>query len=97
MAELVFNDKLAENFFLKGDLPKKRVGWFDISRVVSKKLDEMKAVKDIDDLRAIPGHRLKKLENSFYSMRINRRWRFIFRWDEQDQAFMDIEIVDYHN
>lgn len=96
MAELIFNDKLAENFFLTGHLPKKGVEWFDISKVVSKKLDEMKAVKDIDDLRAIAGHRLKKLETSFYSMRINRKWRFIFKWNEQDQAFTDIEIVDYH-
>lgn len=49
------------------------------------------------DLRAPPGNRLEALKGDlagFHSIRINRRWRIVFRWTERGPA--EVRIVDYH-
>ena len=53
--------------------------------------------QNINDLRIPPANHLEKLAgnlNDFYSIRINKQWRVIFQWPEND-AF-DVQIVDYH-
>ena len=52
---------------------------------------------DIADLRIPPSNRLEKLSgklNSFYSIRINDKWRIIFKWNAGTAA--EVEIIDYH-
>ncbi|MBW1770232.1 MAG: type II toxin-antitoxin system RelE/ParE family toxin, partial [Deltaproteobacteria bacterium] len=47
--------------------------------------------------RTPPGNRLEKLSGDmqgFWSLRINERWRIIFRWAEDDA--LDVKIIDYH-
>ena len=49
------------------------------------------------DLGALQGNRLEPLKGDRagqHSIRINKRWRVCFRW-EQDGPH-DVEIVDYH-
>ncbi|MBM3708563.1 MAG: hypothetical protein FJW69_09575 [Actinobacteria bacterium] len=46
---------------------------------------------------AIPGNRLEILKGNlkgYYSIRINDRWRIIFRWSEAGAS--NVSIVDYH-
>jgi toxin HigB-1 len=53
--------------------------------------------QDIGDLRIPPSNKLEKLFgklNGFYSIRINDKWRIIFRWDNHHAS--DVEIIDYH-
>lgn len=52
---------------------------------------------NIADLRIPPSNRLEKLSgklNSFYSIRINDKWRIIFKWNVGTAA--EVEIIDYH-
>ena len=52
---------------------------------------------DIVDLKIPPSNRLEKLSGNlkeYHSIRINKQWRIIFVWKNND-AF-NVEIVDYH-
>jgi proteic killer suppression protein len=43
------------------------------------------------------GNNLEKLKGNlmnYWSVRVNKQWRVIFRW-EDNEAF-DVEIIDYH-
>lgn len=51
----------------------------------------------LEDLRVPPSNRLEKLRGDlagFCSIRVNDRWRIIFRWLDGDAH--DVQIVDYH-
>ena len=51
----------------------------------------------LQDLAALPSNRLETLSGDRtgqYSIRINRRWRICFRWE--DDGPYDVEVVDYH-
>jgi proteic killer suppression protein len=62
-----------------------------------RKLDVLDAAVQLDELKRPPGNHLEALTGNlsgFYSIRINRQWRLIFRWRNGD-AF-DVAIADYH-
>jgi proteic killer suppression protein len=51
----------------------------------------------LDDLKSPPGNKLELLKGNLagrYSIRINAKWRIVFRWDVSGPE--DVEIVDYH-
>jgi proteic killer suppression protein len=51
----------------------------------------------LQDLSAIPGHRLEALKGDRkgqYSIRINDQYRVCFVW--KDNGAEDVEVVDYH-
>lgn len=53
--------------------------------------------QNINDLRIPPANHLEKLSGGlkdFYSIRINKQWRIIFKW-KNDNAF-EVQILDYH-
>ena len=55
------------------------------------------AAATLGDLRVPPGNRLEALlgdRKGQYSIRVNRRWRVCFAW--QDGDAVEVEIVDYH-
>jgi len=61
------------------------------------KLDVINAAQALGDLRSPPGNRLEALRGEFegfYSIRINKQWRIIFRWSENNAC--DVQIIDYH-
>jgi proteic killer suppression protein len=60
-------------------------------------LDQINAAPSLDFLRVPPGNRLEKLSGDlkgYWSLRINDRWRIIFRFEAND--FCDVKIMDYH-
>jgi proteic killer suppression protein len=60
-------------------------------------LDQLNAVTKIEMLRVPPSNNLEKLKGNlsrYWSLRINKQWRIIFKWDI-DNAY-DVKIVDYH-
>lgn len=96
MAILDFADAAVHRFFETGRPPAK-VGWAGIARIASRKLDMLDYAADLADLASPPGNRLEALKGSlsgFHSIRINERWRIVFRWTAQGPARVD--IVDYH-
>jgi proteic killer suppression protein len=69
----------------------------DIQNIARRKLRMMNNAQNINDLRIPPSNHLEKLSGDligFFSIRINKQWRLIFKW-ENDNAF-EVEIVDYH-
>jgi toxin HigB-1 len=65
--------------------------------VAPRKLDMINAAHRPEDLKAPPGNRLEHLKgdrSGFYSIRINERFRIIFKLT-QSNAY-EARIVDYH-
>ena len=61
------------------------------------RLDVLNAAHDLRDLRSPPGNRLEALRGDlrgFHSIRVNDKWRVVFRWSEG--ATHDVPLVDYH-
>lgn len=52
---------------------------------------------EVEDLRNPPGNRLELLRGDlqgFWSIRINRQFRIIFRWVDGNAD--EVQIIDYH-
>jgi proteic killer suppression protein len=68
-----------------------------IARVAKRKLEAVNAASRLEDLTIPPSNRLEKLKGNlkdFYAIRINDRWRVIFKWINGEPH--EVRIVDYH-
>jgi len=89
-----FADKEAEkiwNGFRSRKLPT------EIQYIARRKLRMINNAQNMNDLRIPPSNHLEKLSGdliSFHSIRINKQWRIIFIWKD-DNAY-DLKIIDYH-
>lgn len=89
-----FGDREAERIW-KGDVSKKLPR--EIQDIARRKLRMINNSVDINDLRIPPANRLEKLKGDlkeYHSIRINKQWRIIFKW-ERTNAY-EISITDYH-
>jgi proteic killer suppression protein len=89
-----FGDKETEKIW-NGIFSKKLPS--DIQPIARRKLRMINNAQDINDLRLPPGNRLEKLRGDlrdFYSIRINNKWRIIFKWIGSDAY--EVLIIDYH-
>jgi proteic killer suppression protein len=62
-----------------------------------RKLRMLNSSLDIRDLMIPPSNRLEKLKGKwkeFYSIRLNNRWRIIFKWTNGNAY--EVQIIDYH-
>jgi toxin HigB-1 len=62
-----------------------------------RKLDMVNAAGSLSDLRVPPGNRLEALKGDLaglHSIRVNDRWRIVFRWVADGAE--DVSIEDYH-
>jgi proteic killer suppression protein len=69
----------------------------DIQSIGRRKLRMLNNSQDIQDLRIPPSNRLEKLSGNlkdFYSIRINKQWRIIFKWSNGNAY--EVRIIDYH-
>lgn len=69
----------------------------DIQPLARRKLRMINNAQDIDDLRIPPGNKLEKLKGKlkdFWSIRIDKQWRVIFKWIGNDAY--EVRITDYH-
>lgn len=69
----------------------------EIRGAAQRKLDLVNAARELRDLRVPPGNRLKALKSELkgkHSIRINQRWRIVFRWEAGDAY--EVSIIDYH-
>jgi len=69
----------------------------NIQKVGRRKLRMLNNSQDIADLKIPPSNRLEKLSgklDGFYSIRINKQWRIIFKWENGNAS--EVEIIDYH-
>jgi toxin HigB-1 len=69
----------------------------DIQKVAMRKLWQIDAATNIEDLRVPPGNHLEALKGNRkgqHSIRINQQYRICFQW-HSNNAYL-VEIVDYH-
>jgi len=69
----------------------------EIQNTGRRKLRMLHNSTDLNDLRVPPSNRLEKLSGNlsdFYSIRINKQWRIVFKWDNGNA--LEVEIIDYH-
>lgn len=69
----------------------------EIQHTARRKLRMLNNADDIFDLIVPPSIRLEKLKgnlNEFYSIRVNKQWRIIFQW--YDNNAYEVKIIDYH-
>lgn len=69
----------------------------DIQQIGRRKLRMLNNSIDFADLRIPPSNRLEKLGGNLkdlYSIRINKQWRIIFKWNNGNAS--EVEIIDYH-
>ncbi len=67
------------------------------TNVAIRKLDMLNAAYRLSDLREPPGNRLELLKGDlagYYSIRVNDRWRIVFRWEDNNAH--EVSLVDYH-
>lgn len=71
--------------------------WNNIKVVALRKLDQIEASINLNDLRVPPGNRLEELQGDRrgqHSIRINDQFRVCFTW--KDDGAHEVEIADYH-
>ncbi|MCX8062813.1 MAG: type II toxin-antitoxin system RelE/ParE family toxin [Anaerolineales bacterium] len=89
-----FRDKETEKIFRRqrsNKLPN------DIQQVALRKLRMINNAISLNDLRAPPANRLKRLSGNRegqWSIHINDQWRICFQWE--DGNAYEVEITDYH-
>ena len=90
-----FKGKLAEAILRDRQAPKGVS--FALGKVARRKLVQLNNAGAFGDLVVPPGNRLEALKRDLagkHSIRINNRWRIVFRWTTAGPD--DVEIVDYH-
>ena len=68
-----------------------------IQQIGRRKIRMLNNSQNINDLRIPPSNRLEKLLGTlkdYYSIRINNRWRIIFKW--KNNKARQVTITDYH-
>ena len=69
----------------------------NIQEVARRKLRMLNNAQEIADLKIPPANRLEKLSGrvkDYHSIRINDKWRIIFKWSAGNAS--SVSIVDYH-
>ena len=92
-----FGNTLASDLFDDKNSKATRMFASDLRRAARRKLLYLHDAAELNDLRVPPGNRLEKLRGDwqgFHSIRINQKWRLVFRWSSGSAS--DVQIVDYH-
>lgn len=69
----------------------------EIQTIGRRKLRMLNNSQNIMDLKIPPSNHLEKLKGNlkdFYSIRINDKWRIIFKWEKG--LAKEVSIIDYH-
>ena len=92
-----FGDTTTEDLFHGRRTARTRMVPADIVRSTLRKLDQLNAAHELDDLRSPPGNRLERLRGDlggFHSIRVNDQWRITFLWTNAGPT--EVSLTDYH-
>ena len=70
----------------------------EIQKIARRKLRMHNNSQTLNDLRIPPANRLEKMKGDlkgFYSIRVNKQWRIIFKWAKNNAE--QVKIEDYHD
>lgn len=90
-------DRELNDFLYGGRYPKKYPA--GLERVLMRKLQILKASRELHDLKVPPGNRLEPLKGDLkghWSIRVNQQWRLVFQWDDDNKEATDVYFDDYH-
>jgi proteic killer suppression protein len=90
-----FKGKFAELILQGRSVPKGFSA--DLANVARRKLVMVDAATVLEALKSPPGNRLEALKGNLagkHSIRINDKWRIVFKWT--DTGPEEVEITDYH-
>ncbi|OZG61075.1 Killer protein [Bifidobacterium myosotis] len=97
MVYIRMRDKRLLDFLFGGPYPR---GYpTGCEKQLSIKLQWLKAAQSLWDLQKLPGNRLEALTGDlkgYWSIRVNRQYRLIFRWDDKEKEAYDVYFDDYH-
>jgi proteic killer suppression protein len=91
-----FRDRWLHDFFVQ-DLRSKKVP-ADIEERLFRKLQMIDDAATDMDLRVPPSNHFEKLRGSmdgFSSIRVNKRWRLIFRWNAETGEASELYLDDH--
>ncbi|MDH2926789.1 type II toxin-antitoxin system RelE/ParE family toxin [Lonepinella koalarum] len=80
-----FRDNYLYRFFHYGESHSKIPA--NLAKVLARKLDMISAAENLNDLRSPPANRLELLEpkeNKVYSIRVNKQYRLIFKFENNE-------------
>jgi len=72
--------------------------WKSISEITRNKLEMIDAATRLEQLYAVPGNRLRKLEGKrkdYYRIWIDKQYRIIFYWGKDNHAY-EVEISKHY-
>ena len=70
-----------------------------VEKQLKRKLQMLKAAHALQDLKIPPGNMLEPLKGDLlghWSIRVNKQWRLIFQWDDENKDAYDFYFDDYH-
>jgi len=94
---LSFGDAATEDLYHGRRSGRSRRLAADVQRSALRKLDMLNAARELRDFKSPPENRLEALKGDLaghFSIRVNDRWRVVFRWQGSDAV--DVRILDYH-
>jgi len=95
---LSFKNQAAEDIFNgKNSKAARKACPQTLWRIVSRKLDQLDSVQDLDELKVPPGNCLERLagnRSGEHSIRVNEQYRICFEWTESGPS--NVEVTDYH-
>lgn len=92
-----FGSKLTEDIFYDKKTKEARKFPAELYRVARRKLLYLYEAENLTDLKVPPNNRLEVLKGDlkgYYSIRINKQWRVVFKWSNRSAS--DVRIIDYH-
>ena len=93
---LGFRDDWLREFFVN-DIRSKRIP-SDLEDRLFRKIQMIDDATSDRDLRSPPSNHFEKLRghlDGFHSIRVNKRWRLIFRWDSGPGEAKDLYLDDH--
>ena len=90
-----YRGKFAEAIHAQRKIPKGFPA--DVVKVARRKLVMLNGAGKLDDLKSPPGNMLGALKGDLkgkHSIRVNDKWRIVFKWTEEGPE--EVEITDYH-
>ena len=92
-----FGSKLTEDIFYDRTTKETRKFPSELYRAARRKLLYLYEAESLTDLRVPPNNRLEALKGDlkgYYSIRINKQWRIVFKWSNRSAS--EVRITDYH-
>jgi toxin HigB-1 len=91
-----FRDDWLRDFFVN-DIRSSRIP-ADLENRLFRKIQMIDDATSDQDLRVPPSNHFEKLRGSlkgFHSIRVNKQWRLVFRWDGAGGEAMDVYLDDH--